>query len=160
MAARPRLPGMHLFLWVRNIALRVGVLTWIYVSCAFAAWQFVEYQIPQLQRFAGVRDITAGAVIIVLLAIPIFYFHHEPAKLFVSGLAAWTLLTISYTVAESLFSLIGTRMSGLQIFVLGAFSYGLVAVFHWVFLICVEARHRHIAQTGQAPSPAGRSRTR
>ncbi len=160
MAARPQLPGMRWFLWLRNIALRVGVLVWIYVSCAFAAWQLVSYRIPQLERFAGVRDITAGAVILALLAIPIFYFHREPARLFLSGLTAWTLLTITYTVAESLFSLIGTRMSGIQIFMLGAFSYGLAAVFHWVFLICVEARHRHLVQTGQAPSPASRSRAR
>lgn len=160
MEARPQLPGMRWFLWLRSIALRVGVLTWIYVSLAFAAWQVISYRIPQLERFAEVRDITAGAVILVLLAIPIFYFHHEPAKLFISGLTAWTLLTVTYFAAVMFFSLLESRMSAIQVFTLGAFSYGLAAVFHWVFLICAEARHRHIAQTGHTASPSSRSHTR
>jgi hypothetical protein len=160
MVARPQLPGMRWFLWLRNPALRVGVLTWIYVSCAFVAWQLVDYGIPQLERFAAVRDIAAGALLIFLLTVPVFCFHNETAKLFISGLTAWTLLTVSYIVAETLFPLLESRMGALQIFMLGAVSYGLVAVFHWVFLLCVEARHRHIAQTQRAASPANRSRTR
>jgi hypothetical protein len=160
MAARPQLPGMRWFLWMRNPALRVGVLTWIYVSCIFVAWQLIAYHIPQLESFGTVRDVAAGAVIISLLTIPVFSFHREPAKLFISGLTAWTLLTLSYVLTETLFPLLESRMGALQIFVLGGVSYGLVAVFHWVFLLCVEARHRHIAQTGHAASHTHRSRTR
>ena len=84
------------------------------------------------------------------MAIPVLRFRNEPAKIFVSGLTAWTLLTLAYIAAEMRFSLLESRMGALQIFMLGAVSYGFVAVFHWVFLLCVEARHRHIAQTGHA----------
>jgi len=63
----------------------------------------------------------------------VLVFHNEPAKLFISGLTAWTLLTISYIVAEALFSLLEKPHGAVQIFVLGAASYGLIAVFHWVF---------------------------
>jgi hypothetical protein len=43
---------------------------------------------------------------------------------------------------------------------LGAVSYGFIAVFDWVFLMCAEARHRHIVQSGNPASHAHRSRTR
>src|ERR1700719_3114553 len=160
MAARPQLAVMGWFSRMRNSSLRVGVVTWICVSCAVIAWQYVVYGVPQLEQFAGARDLSAGALIIVLLLIPVFSFRNEPAKLFVSGLIAWTLLTISYIVAETLYSLLESRMTGVQIFVLGAASYGLIAVIHWVFLMCAETRHRHLSQSGNAASPAHRSRTR
>jgi hypothetical protein len=160
MAARPQLPGMRWFFWTGNTPLRIGVLTWIYVFCAFVAWQLVDYGVPQLERFDGARDFAAFALLILLLLIPVFSFHNEPAKLFTSGLTAWTLLTLSYVVAETLFSLLETRMGAVQIFMLGAVSYGLIAVFHWVFLMCAETRHRHVTQTGNAASHPHRSRTR
>src|SRR5580704_13770369 len=96
MAARHQLPGVRWFPWIRSAAVRVGVLTWIYASCAFAVWQLIAYGIPQLERYAGVRDVAASAVIIGLLTIPVFRFIKDPAKLFISGLTAWTLLTFSY----------------------------------------------------------------
>ena len=159
MAARPQLPGMRWFLWLRNAALRIGILTGIYLSCTFIAWLLVANRFPQLEPFAGVRNLAAGAVMILLMAIPVLRFHNEPAKMFVSGLTAWTLLTLTYIAAEMRFSLLESRMGALQVFMLGAVSYGFVAVFHWVFLLCAEARHRHVAQTGHTAAPASRSRT-
>jgi hypothetical protein len=41
MAARPQLPGMRWFLWLRIAALRIGILTGIYLSCVFVAWLMV-----------------------------------------------------------------------------------------------------------------------
>ena|ERR1700686_250437 len=158
MVARPQLPGMRWFLWLRNGALRVGVLTGIYLSCIFVAWLLVSNRLPQLDNFAGIRNIVACAVMIFLMAIPEFRFRNQPAKLFISGLTAWTLLTLTYIAAEIRFSLLESRMGALQVFMLGGISYGLVAVVHWVFLLCAEVRHRHIAQTGQAAASATRSR--
>ena len=159
MAARPQLPGVRWFLWLRNASLRIGVLTGIYLSCIFVAWLFVANRFPQLEPFAGARNLVAGAVIIMLMAIPVLRFRHEPVRIFVSGLTAWTLLTLTYIATEMHFSLLKSRMGALHIFMLGAVSYGFVAVFHWVFLLCAEARHRHIAQTGQAGTSGSRSRT-
>jgi hypothetical protein len=124
------------------------------------AWQLVAYGVPQLERFAGARDFAASAVIIGLLTIPVFRFIKDPAKLFISGLTAWTLLTLLYLVAEMIFSLLESRMAAIQIFMLGAVSYGLIAVFIWVFLMCAEARHRHVAQSEHAAAPADQLRTR
>ncbi len=160
MTARYQLPGMRWFSGIGSEAIRVGVLTWIYASCAFVAWQLVAYGIPQIEQFAGTRDIAGSAVIIGLLAIPVFYFIKDPAKLFLSGLTAWTLMTLLYLGAETIFSLLESRMAAIQIFMLGAVSYGLIAVFVWVFLICAEARHRHIAQSQHAAAPVDHLRTR
>src|ERR1700676_1901304 len=152
MTARPQFPGIHWFLWLHNAALRIGVLTGIYLSCVFIAWLLVANHLPQFEPVAGVRNLAAGATLIFLMAIPVLRFHNEPTKMFVSGLTAWTLLTLTYIATEIRFSLLESRMGALQVFMLGAVCYGCVAVFDWVFLLCVEARHRHIAQTQRAGS--------
>jgi hypothetical protein len=149
---------MRWFLWLRYVALRIGVFTGVYLSAILIAWLVVANRLPQLESFAGIRNLAAGAAIILLMTIPVFRFHNEPAKLFVSGLTAWTLLTLTYLAAEMRFSLLESRMGALQVFMLGAVSYGCVAGFHWVFLLCAEARHRHMAQAAQASLPADRSR--
>jgi hypothetical protein len=159
VAARHHLPGMRWFLWLRNAALRTGILTGIYLSCVFVAWLLVANHVPRLEPFAGLRNLTAGAILILLLAIPVLRFHNEPAKMFVCGLTAWTLLTLTYFVAEMRSSLLESRMGALHMFMLGAVSYGFIAVFHWVFLLCAEARQRHLVRIGQTAAPASRSRT-
>lgn len=146
-------------MWLRNAALRIGILTGIYLSCVFVAWLLVANHVPQLEPYAGFRNLAAGAILILLLAIPVLRFHNEPAKMFVSGLTAWTILTLTYFVAEMRATLLESRIGAFHVFMLGAISYGFVAVFHWVFLLCAETRHRHLARTGQTAAPASRSRT-
>jgi hypothetical protein len=156
MPARPQLPGVRWFLWLRNTALRTGVLTGIYLSCIFFSWVWVANRIPQLEPYAGVRNLAAGAIAILLMTIPVLRFRRHPGRIFVSGLTAWTLLTITYLAMEMRFSLLETRMGAFHLFMLGAISYGFVAAFQWVFLICAEARHQHLAENAHAPVPASR----
>ena len=151
MTALPMLPGMRWFLWLRNASLRNGVLTGIYLSCIFTAWLWIANRIPRLEPFAGIRNISAAGLVILLMAIPVLRFLHDPVRMFLSGVIAWTLLTLAYLAMEMRFSLLESRMGALQLFMLGAFSYGFVSVFLWVFLLCAEARHRH---TAQVPHPA------
>jgi hypothetical protein len=160
MAARTQLPGVRWFLWLRNAALRTGVLTGIYLSCVFVAWLLVSNHVQRLVPFAGVRNMIAGAVLLFLAAIPVLRFRSEPAKMFVSGLTAWTILAFTYLAAEMYFTLLETRMGAMRIFMLGAVSYGFVAVFTWVFLLCAEARHRHMIQIHQTTASGHRVRTR
>jgi hypothetical protein len=150
---------MRWFLWLRNAALRIGILTGIYVSCIFMTWLLVANRIPQLEPFAEIRNIAAGVVLLLLLAIPVLRFHNEPARMFVSGLTAWTLLTITYIAAEMNFTLLESRMGALHVFMLGAVSYGLISVVHWVFLMCAQARQRHLAQARQEVPPTSRPHT-
>jgi hypothetical protein len=159
MSPRTQLPGARWFLWLRNVPVRIGVLTGFYLSCIFIGWLLLANRAPWLEPFAGVRNLAAGAMMILLTAIPLVRFRREPSELFVAGLTAWTLLTLAYLAAETRFTLLEARKGALQVFVTGALCYGLVAVFQWVFLMCAEARHRHFARVGQAAPSAGRSRT-
>ncbi len=159
MAARPQLPGMQYFLWMRIASLRTGILTGIYLSCVFVAWLEIANRVAELERFAELRNLLAGAALITVMGIPVLRFRNRPGKLFVAGLTAWTLLTMTYLVSELHFKLLDSRMGALHFFVLGAVSYGFVAVLDWVFLMCAGVRHEHIAQSRENPVPAGRHRT-
>jgi len=159
MAARPQLPGMQWFMWLRIASLRTGILTGIYLSCVFVAWLVVANRVTKLEPFAELRNLVAGALLIIVLGIPVLRFRHRPGKLFIAGLTAWTLLTMTYIAAEIHFTLLESRMGAFHVFVLGAVSYGFVAVLDWVFLICVGVRHQHMLQSRETTSSAVRHRT-
>jgi len=151
---------MRWFLWLRIASLRTGVLTGIYVSCVFAAWLEVANRVAELERFAELRNLLAGAILILVMGIPVLRFRRRPGRLFVAGLAAWTLLTLTYLVAEIHFTLLESRMGFFHVFMLGAVSYGFVAVLDWVFLMCVGVRHQHMLQSRENAASAGRHHTR
>jgi len=159
MAARHQLPGMRWFLWLRVASLRTGVLTGIYLSCLFIAWLDVANGVVELQPFAGLRNLVAGAILIMVFGIPVLRFRHRPGRLFVAGLTAWTLLTLTYFVAEMHFKLLESRMGALHVFMLGAVSYGFIAVLDWVFLMCAGVRHEHMVHSRETPASAGRHQT-
>jgi len=159
MAARSQLPGMRWFLWLRIASLRTGILTGIYLSCVFVAWLDVANRVAGLEPYAELRNLVAGAILIAVLGIPVLRFRNRPGRLFVAGLTAWTLLTISYVAAEVHFTLLKSRMGAFHVFVLGAVSYGFVAVLDWVFLMCAGVRHEHIVQSRETAASAGRHRT-
>jgi hypothetical protein len=159
MAARHQLPGMRWFSWLRVASLRTGILTGIYLSCVFVAWLVVANRVAELEPFAELRNLVAGAILIMVLGIPLLRFRHQPARLFIAGLTAWMVLTLTYIAAEIHFTLLESRMGALHVFTLGAVSYGFVAVLDWVLLMCAGARHEHIAHSGETTASAGRHRT-
>jgi hypothetical protein len=159
MATRPQLPGVRWFLWLRIVSLRTGILTGIYLSIVFFAWLLVANRFPALEPFAEARNLLGGAMLVTMMAIPALRFRRSPGRMFVSGLTAWTLLTLTYLGAEIRFTLLEGRMGALHFFMLGAVSYGFVAVLDWVFLMCAGARHEHIAQSRENTASAGRHRT-
>ncbi|HXP80184.1 MAG TPA: hypothetical protein VN976_09790, partial [Verrucomicrobiae bacterium] len=62
MAARTQLPGMRWFLWLRIASLRTGILTGIYLSCVFVAWLEVANRVAELESYAELRNLVAGAI--------------------------------------------------------------------------------------------------
>jgi hypothetical protein len=159
MAARPQLPGMRWFHWLRIASLRTGLVTGIYLSCGLVAWLVVANRIPGLYAFAGARNAVAVAMMLLFAAIPVLRFRRKPGRLFVAGLAAWTVLTMTYLVAEIPFTLLESRVGAFHLFILGGVSYGLVAVFDWVFLMCAGVRHQHMLQSGEVTVPVHRDST-
>jgi hypothetical protein len=160
MAVQPLLPGVRWFLWLRIVPLRTGILTGIYLSIVFVAWLLVANRFPALEPFAEARNIVAGASLVTMLAIPVLRFRRKPGRLFVAGLTAWMLLTMTYLAAEMHFTLLESRMGALHVFMLGAVSYGFVAVLDWVLLMCAGVRHQHITQSREHPASVGRHHTR
>ena len=160
MAARSQLPGMQRLLWRRNPALRAGMQAGAYLSVTFMTWLLLANHVNRLEPYAGVRNSVAGAAMIFLFAIPVLRFRQEPAKMFLSGLTAWIILSFTYLALELHYSLLASRMGGAQLFVLGGVSYAFIAVLNWVFLMCAEARQRHIAQLHQMDANVNRLRTR
>ena len=57
------------------------------------------------------------------------------------------------------FTLLESRMGAFHVFMLGAVSYGFVAVLDWVFLMCAGVRHQHMVQSRETAASAGRHRT-
>jgi hypothetical protein len=159
MSSRTQFPGTHWSSWLRNEALRNGILTGIYLSCVLVTWLEVANRVRELEAYAEVRNLVAGAILVSLMTLPVLRFRHQPARLFVAGLTAWTLLTLTYLVAELNFKLLETRMGFLHVFMLGTVSYGFVAVLDWVFLMCAEARQQHMAQSRGAVLPTARRHT-
>jgi hypothetical protein len=159
MAARSQFTGMRWSWWLRNAALRSGILTGIYLSCVFVAWLVIANRVREFEPYAELRNLLAGGLLVTVMALPALRFRQDPGKLFVAGLTAWTLLTMTYLVAETHFKLLESRMGGLHVFMLGAVSYGFVAVLDWVFLMCALVRHEHMVQSRGTSASSGRHRT-
>ena len=159
MEVTHQLPGIQRFSWVRNAAVRFGIITGIYAACLLVSWLLVANQVSALEPYAWIRNRIAETAMIVLLSMPLLRFRSEPAKMFLSGLTAWTLLTLTYLAAELHYTLLESRMGALHIFILGGISYGLVAIFQWVFLLCARSRQQYISQCRASPPAADRPRT-
>lgn len=159
MAAGPQLPDMRVSSLLRHAALRNGVFTGVLLSCIFVAWLVVANRVHELEPYAEARNLVAGAILVGILMIPALRFLREPARLFLAGLTAWTLLTATYLASELFFKLLESRMGAFHVFVLGGVSYGFVAVLDWVFLICAGVRGQHLAQSRQTAASIDRRRT-
>ena len=157
MAARPQLSGLRRAWWLRNEALRTGILAGIYLSCVLVAWLELANRVRELEAYAGIRNTAGGAALLAILAMPALRFRNEPARLFLAGLTAWTLLTVTYVLAELNFKLLESRMGFFHVFMLGVVSYGFVAVLDWVFLMCAEARQQHLSQSSAEAAPRRRT---
>jgi len=140
-----RLPGSAWFLWLRNLPLRVGVLTGMYLSLVFVVWLIVANRVPFLEDFALLRNWGAMAVFGTVMLVPMGAFLRYPHHLFGSGLAAWLLFSLVYHVMSFFFrNLHNSLRPTFHVFVLGAVVYGLVAVAAWVISMALDARQQPV----------------
>ncbi len=142
-----QLPGQRWFLWLRNPALRLGVMTGIYLSAVLAAWLVVANRVPWSAKFADIRNILAAALGALLMLIPIVRFLRNPARLFASGLAGWSVLTCTYWILGLFYERLYSRMTPFRVFILGAVVYGCGAVISWVAMLVLMARHQPMVAT-------------
>jgi hypothetical protein len=140
-----QLPGSRWFDWLRNAALRVGVLTGIYLSLVLAAWLIIANRVPWSANFAGIRNAAAAALVLLLMLIPVGCFLKSPARLFVCGLTAWAEFTLTYVALGLYFERLFSRWGPFRVFTVGVVSYGVMAVLAWVVHMVWTARHQPFA---------------
>lgn len=135
-----RPPGYRWFHVFRSRPVRIGVYTGVCLSLALVAWILIANRIPFLEPVAHQRNMLATALLIMIAAMPVVRFLRSPAELLISGLLAWSLLTLTYRVLTFFFALLEEYYSGLHVFVLGAVSYLLFATLSWIGMILWRAR--------------------
>jgi hypothetical protein len=148
--ARSQLAGIKRFFSLHDTTLRVGILTGLALSGVFLTWLFAANRMPELERFAYLRNVAAAAAVLVLMSLPVFRFLISPAQMFVSGILGWGLASLCYFLLEIRFPRLENRMGALHVFMLGAIAYGFLSVLAWVVSILrlarrhsvVAARHR------------------
>lgn len=127
-----RLPGYRWLMFLRNVPVRVGIYTGICLSLVFVIWLVLANRVPLLEPLAMARNIVAVVILVSFATLPLLRFYRSPGDLMVSGLLAWTLLSITYRFLCMVFVLLGEKYSAFQVFVLGAVVYLLGATLSWI----------------------------
>jgi hypothetical protein len=114
--------------------------TGVWLSVILIAWVVLANRVPFLEPLAQQRNAIATLLLAFVAAIPVLRFLHSPAELLVSGLLAWSVLTLSYRILSLKFILLQVYYSSFHIFVLGAVAYLLFATLSWIGMIVWRAR--------------------
>ena len=140
-------PGYGWFRIFRNAAVRVGIYTGVCLSLVFLAWVVIANRAPLLEPVATLRNLAAALLLIFLATMPVLRFFRHPGDLLLSGLIAWSLLSLTYVILTLSFSLLEDYYSAFRVFVLGVLAYLLFATLAWVGMMIWRARaaeHTHL----------------
>lgn len=135
MAMAPtRLPGVAWLRWLKNLPLRIGVLTGIYLTAVMTAALLCANRIPELEPYADLRNWICSSLFILVALIPVATFRRAPWALFTSAVSGWLIFSLGYGVAGMFFENLQSRLnkSTFHMFMLGAGCYAVVAVAIWV----------------------------
>ncbi|HKI12006.1 MAG TPA: hypothetical protein VKA02_07825 [Candidatus Acidoferrum sp.] len=139
------LPGYRWLMFLRNVPVRMGIYTGICLSLVFAMWLVLANRAPLLERLALGRNIIAVVGLVLFASLPILRFYRSPGDLMVSGLLAWTLLSITYRLLCMVFVLLDEKFSAFHVFVLGAVVYLIFATLSWIGMIIWKVRSADIS---------------
>ena len=136
--------------------LRTGLLTGGLLIGVMSASLFVANNAPRLEHVAWIRNNVCRLVFGVVMLIPVFRFLVQPKRLFSSALIGWVIFTVGYSLAGSwyvdLFTSLGRKP--LEAFLLGAVTYGVVAVLSWVVLLILAANRQPPRHSGHGTEGA------
>jgi len=132
-------------MFLRNVPVRMGIYTGICLSLVFAMWLVLANRAPLLERLALGRNIIAVVGLVLFASLPILRFYRSPGDLMVSGLLAWTLLSITYRLLCMVFVLLDEKFSAFHVFVLGAVVYLIFATLSWIGIIIWKVRSADIS---------------
>jgi len=133
-------PGYRWFQFFRSAPIRVGLYTGIWLSLVFVAWILVANRVPFLEPLAQQRNVIATLLLTAIAALPVLRFLVSSGELLVSGLLAWSVLTLTYRILSLKFTLLQDYYSTFHVFVMGAVIYLLFATLSWIGMIVWRAR--------------------
>ena len=145
MPASVHLPGYRWLMFLRNVPVRMGIYTGICLSLVFSIWLVLANRVPLLERLALGRNIAAVVFLMLFASLPVLKFYRSAGDLLVSGLLAWTLLSITYRLLCMVFGLLDARYSAFHVFVLGAVVYLICATLSWIGMIVWKVRAADIS---------------
>jgi hypothetical protein len=122
---------------LRNSAFTLGVFLGVCFSGIGLAWLLLANRMPHLDQFASERNVALAVAFVLLGFVPTCRFMKSPGRSFLSGITAWAILTVTYSVTELPFPRLATRLSAFHLFVLGCMVFGLLAAFSWVMNLVV-----------------------
>lgn len=131
--------------------LQTGVWTGLLLALALVASLLLANRAPQLESFAGARDVACCVAALVIALIPVLRFCTWPGGLFASGLLGWLILVFAYWIAGMFFSNLENRIgkTAFELLMMGAIVYGIVAVCSWVISTLRTVRHHPMAAERQ-----------
>jgi len=139
-------PGYRWFHFFRNIPVRVGIYTGVCLSIVLIAWVFIANRVPFLEPLAQQRNVVASLLLAMIACMPVLRFLRSPADLLISGLIAWSLLTVTYRILCVIFVLLADYHGAFHVFVLGAVVYLIFATLSWLGKMVWRAREAHGTQ--------------
>ena len=135
-----KLPGYRWSSFLKNVAVRTGIYAGLCLSLVFSGWILIANRVPFLEPFAMERNIGAAALLAFFACVPVIRYYRSPDELLLSGLLAWSLLTLTYKIFSVKFVLLEQYYSAFHVCVLGAVSYLLFATLSWIGTIIWRVR--------------------
>lgn len=142
-------PGYRWFDFLRHAPAKVGIYTGLWLSVIFVAWVVIANNVPFLEPLAQQRNVIATLLLALIASMPVIRFLRSPGDLLISGLLAWSVLTLAYRILSLKFVLLQVYYSTFHVFVLGAVAYLLFATLSWIGMIVWRARaaqHTHVSR--------------
>lgn len=142
-------PGYRWFDFLRHAPAKVGIYTGLWLSVILVAWVVIANRVPFLEPLAQQRNVIATLLLALTASMPVIRFLRSPGDLLISGLLAWSVLTLAYRILSLKFVLLQVYYSTFHVFVLGAVAYLLFATLSWIGMIVWRARaaqHTHVSR--------------
>jgi uncharacterized membrane protein YvlD (DUF360 family) len=128
---------------LRHPCLILGSILGICLAATAVAWVIIANRTPALERFARERNLAAALLFGVLMLVPVLSFLKSPARIFLCGILAWTILAIAYACMEESFPRLSERLGAFHLFMMGGVVFGLMAAVAWVTHMIFLTRHLH-----------------
>jgi len=142
-------PGYRWFHFLRYTPARVGLYAGVWLSLVFVAWVVIANRVAFLDPLAQQRNVIATLLLAMIAAMPVLRFLRLPAELLISGLLAWSVMTLTYRILSLKFVLLQDYYSTFHVFVLGAVTYLLFATLSWIGMIVWRAREAQGTHTSR-----------